>query len=242
MRLTGARILRLERRAKYLLFPLDTGEVMLAHLGMTGRFHARTEQAAVPVGQFYNAPSVDKHCHVQFRLDSGASIDFLDPRRFGFMDLFEDKDRDHHPRLVNLGPEPLGPDFSADHLKSRFKGRAQPIKAALLDQSHVAGLGNIYVCEALFRSGISPTRAAGDIGEPSLNHLVREVIAVLNAALEAGGSSLRDFANAEGAPGYFQHDFLVYDRENEPCPNCSRPIERLVQSGRSSFHCPTCQT
>jgi formamidopyrimidine-DNA glycosylase len=236
-RLTGARVLSLRRRAKYLLADLDRGGSLLMHLGMTGRFEI--EGAALREGFALAAPADARHAHILFETDEGVRITFYDARRFGFMDLVED----HDPRLLALGPEPLGPDFDAALLARAFAGRRQGPKTLLLDQRIVAGLGNIYVSEALHRARISPTRPAGSVALRRLERLVEAVKAVLGEAIEAGGSSLRDFAAANGELGYFQHSFRVYDREGEPCPNpgCRGTIRRTVQAGRSTFFCPTCQ-
>ncbi|MGA2952240.1 MAG: bifunctional DNA-formamidopyrimidine glycosylase/DNA-(apurinic or apyrimidinic site) lyase [Caulobacteraceae bacterium] len=236
-RLTGARVVNLRRRAKYLLAGLDRGGALLMHLGMTGRFEI--EGALLREGFALAAPADAKHAHILFETDEGVRITFYDARRFGFMDLVEEDD----PRLLALGPEPLGPDFDAALLARAFAGRRQGPKTLLLDQSVVAGLGNIYVCEALHRARISPTRAAGSIASRRLEPLAEAVREVLAEAIEAGGSSLRDFAAANGELGYFQHSFRVYDREGEPCPNrgCRGVIQRTVQAGRSTFFCPVCQ-
>jgi formamidopyrimidine-DNA glycosylase len=243
-RLTGARVARLDRRGKYILAPLDTGETLLAHLGMTGRFVVENGQVRQRPGAFALAAEADaRHAHVVFETDRGATITFHDPRRFGFMDLVEPGGLARHPRLAAMGPEPLGPQFDADHLLCAFRNRRQAVKALLLDQGIVAGLGNIYVCEALHRARISPFAPAGGIGRARLVRLATAVREILEAAIVAGGSSLRDFADAAGALGYFQHDFRVYDREGEPCrtPGCRGVIARAVQAGRSTFHCPSCQ-
>ena len=239
-RLTGARVLRLERRAKYLLAPLDTGETLVAHLGMTGRFTVGGDQP----GRFEHAAGGDpKHDHVLFETEAGARIAFNDARRFGYMDLLTTDTLDAHPWFAGLGPEPLGPDFSAAHLARAFAGRARNVKDALLDQRTVAGLGNIYVCEALHRARIAPETEAGAVRFPRLRRLKDEIVATLEEAIEAGGSTLRDYRGAEGALGYFQHRFKVYGREGEPCaaPRCRGEVARLVQGGRSACHCPRCQ-
>jgi len=243
-RLTGARVLRLERRAKYLLAPLDTGEVWAAHLGMTGRFSVTAEGRVARPGDFYYAAPPDpRHTHVAFDIEAGARVEYNDVRRFGYMELIPADGLAAHALFKGLGPEPLGPDFTAAHLARAFEGRIQSVKATLLDQRVVAGLGNIYVCEALFRAGISPLRPAGDVSRRKLGPLVAAVRAVLEASLEVGGSSLRDYAGADGAKGGFQNAFLVYDREGEPClrEGCRGVVARTVQAGRSSFHCPVCQ-
>lgn len=239
-RLTGARVLRLRRRSKYILADLDHGESLLIHLGMSGRMLVSGD----PLGRFvHDHPAPEKHDHVVFDMDNGARITFNDPRRFGAMDLLSTNSADEHPLLSSLGPEPLGNVFSESHLISQLKPRNLPIKSALLDQKIVAGLGNIYVCEALFRGGIHPARRTRNIAEHRLAALVPIIRNVLGQAIEAGGSSLRDFRQADGELGYFQHSFDVYGREGELCKTkgCTAKIHRLVQSGRSSFYCPTCQ-
>ncbi|WP_204112902.1 bifunctional DNA-formamidopyrimidine glycosylase/DNA-(apurinic or apyrimidinic site) lyase [Shimia biformata] len=239
-RLTGARVDRLRRRSKYILADLDRGETLLIHLGMSGRMTVSGD----PLGQFvHDHPMPEKHDHVVFDMENGARITFNDPRRFGAMDLLPTATADAHPLLASLGPEPLGNAFSEDHLVAALKGRNTPIKSALLDQKIVAGLGNIYVCEALFRAGIAPTRKAGRISAARVASLVPIIRQVLSEAIDAGGSSLRDFRQADGELGYFQHSFDVYGREGEPCrrDGCGGTIGRIVQSGRSSFYCPQCQ-
>ena len=243
-RLTGARVLGLRRRSKYILIDLDTGESALIHLGMSGRMTVSGLQAAYVPGQFHHDhPAPEKHDHVVLHMAGGARVTFNDPRRFGALDLLETARADAHPLLAALGPEPLGNRFHADHLASRLAGRKGPIKALLLDQRIVSGLGNIYVCEALNRAGIHPERAGGRIGAARLERLVAEIRAVLAEAIEAGGSSLRDYRQADGELGYFQHGFRAYDREAQPCqsPGCTGTIRRIVQSGRSSYYCPRCQ-
>ncbi|MEL7090944.1 MAG: bifunctional DNA-formamidopyrimidine glycosylase/DNA-(apurinic or apyrimidinic site) lyase [Pseudomonadota bacterium] len=239
-RLTGARIDRLRRRSKYILGDLDTGETLLIHLGMSGRMTVSGD----PLGQFvHDHPAAEKHDHVVFHMENGARITFNDPRRFGAMDLMDTAEQDAHKLLAVLGPEPLGNAFNEAYLVAAFEGKNTPVKSALLDQRIVAGLGNIYVCEALFRAGIAPTRKAGRIATRRVAALVPIIRDVLAEAIEAGGSSLRDFRQADGELGYFQHRFDVYGREGEPCrtPGCTRDIARIVQSGRSSFYCPACQ-
>ncbi|SLN13928.1 Formamidopyrimidine-DNA glycosylase [Aquimixticola soesokkakensis] len=239
-RLTGARVERLRRRSKYILADLDTGETLLMHLGMSGRMVVSGD----PLGQFvHDHPQVEKHDHVVFHMANGARITFNDPRRFGAMDLFATADEARQPLIAALGPEPLGNDFSAAYLVEKLAKRALPIKSALLDQKIVAGLGNIYVCEVLFRAKVAPTQRAGDLGAERVAGLVPIIRDVLLEAIEAGGSTLRDFRQADGELGYFQHRFRVYGREGESClaPQCSATIARVVQSGRSSFYCPNCQ-
>ncbi len=243
-RLTGARVERLDRRAKYLLGRLDRDDVLVMHLGMTGRFEIEGADAPKRPGDFVYAPAADpKHAHVVLHTEAGARITYFDPRRFGFMSLIPADKLDEHPWFAGMGPEPLGPDFWAAHLAAAFAGRKQPVKAMLLDQRVVAGLGNIYVCEALHRAGISPERLAGKVSKAKIALLVEAVRAVLAEAIEAGGSTLRDYAAADGALGYFQHNFRAYGREHEPCPGagCQGVIRRVVQSGRSSFYCGVCQ-
>ena len=179
--------------------------------------------------------------HVVLTMESGARVTFNDPRRFGAMDLMPTANWQAHKLLADLGPEPLGNGFNEAYLAHRLENRATPIKSALLDQKVVSGLGNIYVCEVLHRAGIAPTRLAGDLTAQQAAALVPLIRAVLVEAIEAGGSSLRDYRQADGELGYFQHTFRVYDREGQPCPACATLIVRLVQSGRSSFYCPSCQ-
>ena len=243
-RLEGKTIISVERRAKYLLFSLSDGGVWLSHLGMTGSF-AIGDARLVPAS-LVNLPAPgEKHRHLAARLahpEHGAlALSYSDPRRFGFMGLFAPGEP--NPHLDGLGPEPLGNGLDAQVLATALRGKKTPIKSALLDQRVIAGLGNIYVCEALFRAGIAPTRLASAVTFPETEALVRAIRDVLAAAIAAGGSTLRDFKSAEGIPGYFQHTFLVYDREGEPCPRpgCTGTIVRIVQSGRSSFFCPVCQ-
>ncbi|MEO1292535.1 MAG: bifunctional DNA-formamidopyrimidine glycosylase/DNA-(apurinic or apyrimidinic site) lyase [Pseudomonadota bacterium] len=243
-RLTGRRILRLGRRSKYILADLDRDETLIIHLGMSGRMLIETDAARDAPGAFHHeraAPGA--HDHVILETDAGARVIFNDARRFGAMDLCATASLEAHWMLKTLGPEPLGNGFSPDYLAERFQGRKTPVKAALLDQKTVAGLGNIYVCEALWRARIHPKRLAGRIGMARIDALVQAVRAVLEEAIDAGGSSLRDYRQADGELGYFQHAFAVYGREGEACkrPECGGEIGRIVQSGRSSFHCKSCQ-
>ncbi len=242
-RLTGARIESLDRRAKYLLAPLDTGETLVCHLGMTGRFTVEGARSNQPGAFHFETGADPKHTHVVFHTDRGARIAFNDARRFGYMDLIQTADLPDHPWFKGLGPEPLGPDFNTKTLAAAFEGRKQNVKVTLLDQRVVAGLGNIYVCEVLHRAHISPTRAAGTLKPAEVRRIAETVPVVLNEAVEAGGSTLRDYRNADGDLGYFQHSFRVYGREDEPCadPKCAGVIRRLVQGGRSSFYCSACQ-
>ena len=239
-RLTGKRVERLRRRSKYILADLNSGETLLIHLGMSGRMLVSGD----PLGQFtYEHPAAQKHDHVVLHMENGARITFNDPRRFGAMDLLDTATAENHKLLAVLGPEPLSNDFHEAILVDAFKNRNTPVKSALLDQSIVAGLGNIYVCEVLFRAGISPKRKAGRIATGRVGAMVPIIRKVLEDAIEAGGSSLRDFRQADGELGYFQHSFDVYGRESDPCrrDGCSGDIARIVQSGRSSFYCPKCQ-
>lgn len=239
-RLTGARVLGLRRRSKYILADLSTGESLLIHLGMSGRILI----SGAAVGAFHHHhPAPAKHDHVVLDMEGGARITFNDARRFGAMDLLETALGDAHPLLASIGPEPFGNAFNETYLTTRLKGRATPIKSALLDQHVVAGLGNIYVCEVLYRAGLHPARPAGKLAAKTVAGLVPLIREVLAEAIEAGGSSLRDYRQADGELGYFQHSFRTYGREGEPCvtPGCTDKIARIVQSGRSSFFCPTCQ-
>ncbi|WP_339930911.1 bifunctional DNA-formamidopyrimidine glycosylase/DNA-(apurinic or apyrimidinic site) lyase [uncultured Brevundimonas sp.] len=242
-RLDGATVLRIDRRAKYLLAALSTGETWVTHLGMTGRF---TLGGAVPGDFAQSAPVTGKHEHMSLDAVAGAvvtRVGYTDARRFGFMGLISAGALDTHPWFAGLGPEPLGNGFSGVHLAEAFAGRKPSIKVSLLDQRHVAGLGNIYVCEALYRARISPRIAAGKVSRPRLERLAAVVRDVLTEAIAAGGSTLKDFANAEGGQGYFQHRFDVYGREGQSClsDGCTGTITRIVQGGRSTFFCPVCQ-
>ena len=227
-RLDGARIGALGRRGKYILIELDSDGVLLLHLGMSGRITANCTDLP-------DAP----HDHVVLRLDDGTVIRFNDPRRFGLIDYVKRGEENQHPLLAGLGPEPLGAEFTGAYLAAALVGKMTPIKSALLDQKIVAGLGNIYVCEALFRSGVSPRRLAASIGRGRAQRLVNGVRTVLTEAIEAGGSSLRDYVQADGELGYFQHRWAVYGHEGDPCPgcDCDGAVRRIVQSGRSTFFC-----
>jgi formamidopyrimidine-DNA glycosylase len=247
-RLEGATVLAIDRRAKYLLARLSTGETWVSHLGMTGRFTLDGTQ----VGEFEEpAPIAGKHEHMSFCAVKGnetTRVGFADARRFGFMGLIPTDQTESHPWFAAMGPEPLGNGFSGAHLAEVFAGKKQNIKVSLLDQRNVAGLGNIYVCEALYRARISPLIAAGKLSKPRLETLAAVIRDVLNDAIAAGGSTLKDFANAEGGQGYFQHRFDVYGREGKPCPSskeggdgCTGVVKRIVQGGRSTFYCPSCQ-
>ena len=245
-RLEGRRVEAMGRRAKYLLAELDDGETLVMHLGMSGSF--RIEDAAP--GAFHHPRSNDaKHDHIVFHLSSGKSVTYNDPRRFGFMDLVPRGELARHKHFADMGMEPLGNEFDGAALARLFAGKAAPLKAALLDQRLIAGLGNIYVCEALHRAHLSPRRKAGTMATtagaptPRAELLAAVIRDVLNEALEAGGSSLRDHRQADGSPGYFQHRFRAYDREGEACSmaGCAGMINRIVQSGRSTFFCARCQ-
>ena len=248
-RLKGRRVLSLSRRAKYLLASLDGGETLVMHLGMSGSFRIeRDEKLVVP--PFHNErPKLAAHDHVVFDLDSGARVVYNDPRRFGAMDLVPTEGVDRRPPFDALGVEPLSDDFDAARLAALCAGSRAPIKTALLDQKRVAGLGNIYVCEALWRARLSPLRPAAILadakGRPTAaaRALAPAIRAVLEEAIEAGGSTLRDHRRPDGELGYFQHAFAVYDREGAAClrRGCGGIIARAAQGGRSSFHCPACQ-
>lgn len=249
-RLIGRRIDALSRRAKYLLADLDNGDVLVMHLGMSGSF--RIAQSDIPVGEdlFRHDRSKDeKHDHVTIRLSDGQSVIYNDPRRFGFMDLISRANIAQHRMFRNIGIEPLGNQLDGEFLASVFQNKMTPLKSALLDQSLIAGLGNIYVCEALFRSRLSPRRKAGSIvyknGKPTdrAERLASVIRIVLEEAISAGGSTLRDHQLTDGSLGYFQHTFRVYDREGQVCPttSCGQVIKRIVQSGRSTFFCSNCQ-
>jgi formamidopyrimidine-DNA glycosylase len=252
-RLTGRRITAVSRRAKYLLWHLDDGQTLIVHLGMTGRFTLFPPGAVSKnLGEFYYESGAaphgpGTHDHVAIELDDGTRVIYTDPRRFGVMDLWPSRDLANHRLLAGLGMEPLDDNFSGDVLAETFKGKKAPLKAALLDQRIVAGLGNIYVCEALHRAGLSPRRLAGTMTHrtrrPQLDRLADEVKKVLTEAIAAGGSTLRDYAQADGTSGAFQQHFAVYAREGEYClrPGCSGIIQRILQSGRSTFFCPRCQ-
>ena len=247
-RLTGQRVTGLGRRSKYLLIGLEGGETWIIHLGMSGRIlvdmHGPPPYPSPQRGGgSAKSPPPGKHDHVIVTTDRGAVITYSDARRFGLMDLWPTADLEAHPLLAGLGPEPLGNEFNGAALAASLASRRTPIKAALLDQRIVAGLGNIYVCEALNRARVSPKRLAGAISRPRIDRLAGEIVATLNAAIAAGGSSLRDYRQADGELGYFQHSFRVYDREGVPCPTqgCPGTVRRIVQSGRSTFYCPRCQ-
>ncbi len=237
-RVEGAKIIHMGRRAKFLVTELSTHEALIMHLGMSGRFTVNTSATA----EFHQDPGTNPaHDHVVFHMQGGATVTYNDPRRFGFMELWPMDALDTYPRIEHLGPEPLSNQFNAAYLGTALRGKAAPIKAALLDQSIIAGLGNIYVCEALFRSGISPRRKAHSVAGKRAERLAPAINDVIAEAIAAGGSSISDFASASGELGYFQKHFHVYDREGASCDTCGAEIKRIVQSGRSSFFCGTCQ-
>jgi formamidopyrimidine-DNA glycosylase len=246
-RLTDRTVVSLARRAKYLLAHLDDGAVLIIHLGMSGRISITGKGQ---LGEFtHNQGNRSIHDHVVLRLASGVEIVYNDPRRFGLMDLATAATLDTHPLLAGLGIEPLGPDLTPEHLARDAAGRRSDLKSFLLDQRIIAGLGNIYVCEALFRTRLKPSRAASCLATPTgrpnarAAALIPHIRAVLEEAIAAGGSTLKDYAQADGSLGYFQHSFHVYGREGEPCltPACRGMVRRTVQAGRSTFFCPVCQ-
>jgi formamidopyrimidine-DNA glycosylase len=255
-RLEGQTVTGLGRRAKYLMADLASGDVLLMHLGMSGSFRVVAGDSKAAPGKFHHPRSEDRaHDHVVFHMSSGATVIFNDPRRFGYMKIFARDRIDDEPLLRGLGPEPLGNEFDAAMLARACANRKTSLKAALLDQRVVAGLGNIYVCEALFRAHLSPRRLAATLatkktkgtpgGEPTdhAKRLVSAIHAVLNQAIKAGGSSLRDHRQTSGELGYFQHSFQVYDREGKKCESsgCGGIVRRFTQNGRSTFWCPKCQ-
>jgi formamidopyrimidine-DNA glycosylase len=249
-RLTGQTVTALDRRAKYLVAHLSSDEALVMHLGMTGRFLVARDGAVSAPGDFYATAGGDlAHDHVVFQLSNGASVTYNDARRFGFMDLVPRADLAVCRHFAGMGIEPLGDALSGVTVARLFRGKRTPLKAALLDQRLIAGLGNIYVCEALFRAGLHPEAPAGSLAGPdsgptdAADRLAEAIRAVLREAVAAGGSTLRDYAQADGSRGAFQQSFRVYDRAGEPCvtPGCAGTVARLVQSGRSTFYCPTCQ-
>ncbi len=249
-RLEGKTVTGLGRRAKYLLADLSSGEVLMMHLGMSGSFRVLHDKGEATPGKYHHERSkLSAHDHVVFHMSNGAVITFNDPRRFGYMKLVRRAELDAHPLMKAIGPEPLGNAFDAAMLASTCAGKKTSLKAALSDQKVVAGLGNIYVCEALHRAHLSPKRRASTIadraGKPNerAQALVDAIKAVLNDAIKAGGSSLRDHRRTDGELGNFQHNFRVYDRAGTPCPTpgCNGTIKRIVQGARSTFFCPVCQ-
>ena len=253
-KLEGAKILGLTRRAKYILVDLDNSHTLITHLGMTGRFTAlKPEGGGTNLGEFYfeagaNQNANGPHDHVVFTLGNGVKLVYSDPRRFGMMDLAHTPELAQHKLLKDIGIEPLGNELSAEYIAMKFKHKSAPLKAALLDQRIIAGLGNIYVCEALHRAKLSPKRKAGTLVKAKshdlrLEDLLRHIKDILNDAIFAGGSTLQDFVGADGEKGAYQQRFSAYDRENESCSNlgCGGQIKRMTQAGRSTFYCPTCQ-
>lgn len=226
--LTGATVTGLSRRAKYGLVHTDRGQSMIFHLGMSGRWRIEPEE-------------LGPHDHLVLESDAGQVLALCDPRRFGSVDLVETARLDQWPAFAALGPEPVGDALTATHLAGALKGRSAAIKLMLLDQRIVAGLGNIYVCEALFRAGIDPRKAAGKVSRTALERLVPAIRAVIAEAIEAGGSTLRDYAQPDGELGYFSKRFEVYDRHGQACTRCGAPVQRLAQGGRSTWYCAKCQ-
>ncbi len=253
-RIEGQRVAHMTRRAKYILAALSSGETLIMHLGMSGHFSVHAAgRSGQSLGEFYylsaaNEAAEGPHDHVVFTLDDGTRIIYTDPRRFGFMDIAGRDGPETHRLLAGLGVEPLGNQLNAGYLAERFRDRRMPLKAALLDQRIIAGLGNIYVCEALNRARLSPKRLAGTLargrtGDRRLERLIGEIRAVLREAIAVGGSTLRDHALPDGSSGAFQQRFCVYDREGDACANegCTGIVRRITQSGRSTFYCPRCQ-
>lgn len=255
-KLKGRRIIALSRRAKYLIAELDNGNLLTMHLGMSGSFRIAETLVETTPGDFLHPRSRDRaHDHVVFHLETmgqrkpSCRVIYNDPRRFGYMNLLSRAAFDVHPHFANLGIEPTGNALDAMALAACLVGKTAPLKAALLDQRNIAGLGNIYVCEALWQAGLSPRRSArtivrsGGLPTARCELLVEAIRDVIARAIEAGGSSLRDHRRTDGTLGYFQHNFAVYDRTNQPCrrPGCEGTVSRIVQSGRSTFFCPVCQ-
>jgi len=228
--LAGCQFMHVGRRAKYLLFGMNNGQTLIWHLGMTGQFHVLAQDA-----------EKHPHEHVRFDLDDGRALIYRDTRRFGYAGMAPTANIATHPWFTDLGPEPLGSEFDAEYLALSCKGRKTPIKSLLMDGRMLVGVGNIYAAESLFRAGIHPARAAGQIAKVRLARLVVCIRQVLTEAIAAGGSSISDFVHADGKPGYFSHAFQVYGREQKPCLICGKPIKRMVQSGRSTFYCGGCQ-
>ena len=249
-RLAGRSVERLSRRAKYIIADIEGGQILTIHLGMTGRFWIKPGATSGKIGSFAHAAGNDPaHDHVVFHMQSGATVTYNDARRFGYMDLFPAAALETHPHFKSLGIEPLGNALNAAFLAEAARGRRTDLKAFLMDQRIIAGLGNIYVCEALYRAGLDPHRTASALarrnGQPSerAERLIPAIRSVLDDAIRAGGSTLRDYRHADGALGYFQHSFAVYGREGEPCvrTGCRGSVRRTIQAGRSTFHCPACQ-
>jgi formamidopyrimidine-DNA glycosylase len=251
-RLTGRRVLRLDRRAKYILVHLDHDEVLAMHLGMTGRLIVSNGggERDLTLGQYVHEHGKDaRHDHLVFTMSGGAVVTYNDARRFGYMTLIPERELANDAFFAGLGVEPLSEDLNGAYLARRARGRKADLKAFLMDQRIVAGLGNIYVCEALFRAGLSPRKPAARLATkggrptPAAERLAAEIKAVLADAIRAGGSTLRDYKRADGTSGLFQNEFAVYGREGEPCarPGCGGTVRRKVQGGRSTFYCPVCQ-
>jgi formamidopyrimidine-DNA glycosylase len=227
-RLVGRRVLGFARRAKYILAELDDRHTLMLHLGMSGRL-------------LFDGPPAGPHEHLTFGFDDGTRLRFVDPRRFGMLDVVPSAGLGRHPRLVDLGLEPLDEHFDGTALGAVLAGRRSPLKVALMDQRLVVGVGNIYACESLFRAGLSPRRTAGYLGVGQAGRLAKAIRTVLGEAIEAGGSSLRDYVQTDGELGFFQDHFAVYGRAGRPCPVCGRPVEKIVQANRASFYCARCQ-
>ena len=249
-RVEGQLVESIDRRAKYLIFRLSSGDALVAHLGMSGSFRVEQSGSEKSTARLHREIArLDAHDHVVFEMSGGVRIVYNDPRRFGFMFVVAGAELASHPRMRDIGLEPLEPPLSAAALSTALAGSSAPLKAALLDQKRIAGLGNIYVCEALHRAGLSPHRSAATLTRGSatartqLSRLATAIRRVLIDAIKAGGSTLRDFSGADGKPGYFQHSFRVYDREGAACPRrgCMGTISRTVQAGRSTFFCSACQ-
>ena len=231
-RLEGQTVLNLKRRAKYILIDLSSNESMLIHLGMSGRMTISKDKSS----------DFEKHDHLVFETSSGHQIRYHDPRRFGFVDLFSTDDASHHPRLKDLGPEPLSNSFNAPNLMTSISGKKTNIKTAIMEQKRVVGVGNIYACESLFKARIDPCMPAYDLSEAQAEDLVASIKSTLIRAIEVGGSTISDFVQASGELGYFQHEWQVYGREGQPCKVCDEPIVRITQAQRSTFYCKTCQS
>ncbi|MGI9420329.1 MAG: bifunctional DNA-formamidopyrimidine glycosylase/DNA-(apurinic or apyrimidinic site) lyase [Geminicoccaceae bacterium] len=227
-RLVGCRVLRFRRRAKYILADLDSDHSILLHLGMSGRL-------------LFDGEAAGPHEHLTFRFDDGTILRYVDPRRFGMLDLVADKELDRHPRLAGLGLEPLDPAFDGKALRRVLQGRTSPIKTAIMNQKLVVGVGNIYACESLFKARIAPDRPADSLKPAACERLAEAIRNVLRAAIAAGGSSLRDYVQTDGELGYFQHDFEIYGRADQPCLACHRPVRTSVQANRTTFFCRHCQ-
>lgn len=249
-RLQGQRIERIDRRAKYLVAHIASGEVLIMHLGMTGRFTISSAATSSQVGAFeHDAGKVAKHDHVVFETDDGIIVTYNDARRFGFMDLADAATLAAHPLIRDIGIEPLGPDLTPAFIATAARGKRADLKAFLMDQTIVCGLGNIYVCETLYRARLSPLKPSARIAtptgraKPAAERLVPLIQDVLSEAIGAGGSTLRDYQHTDGSLGYFQHRFAVYGREGKAChtPGCTAVIKRIVQANRSTFYCPGCQ-